>query len=52
MNCSRRQYHKIERAGLRDYLETMFIELENKVSVAMAWELIDIGENGYMIVKE
>ena len=32
VNCSRRQYHKIERAGLRDYLEYVFCELEDKIA--------------------
>ena len=29
--CTRSQYRKIEYAGLRDYLEIMFVELEEKI---------------------
>ena len=52
--CTRSQYRKIEYAGLRDYLETLFTDIENKIAVAMGldWELVDIGENGYMIANE
>ena len=51
--CTRSQYRKIEYAGLRDYLETLFVDMENKIAVAMEldWELVDIGENGYMIAN-
>lgn len=35
-NCSRTQYRKIENAGLHDYLEIMFIELEKKIQEAIA----------------
>ena len=35
-NCSRTQYRKIEHAGLRDYLEIMFIELEEKIQEVIA----------------
>ena len=38
VNCSRRQYHKIERAGLRDYLEYMFCELEDKIASVFEME--------------
>ena len=31
LGCTRKQYKKIERAYLRDYLETMFIDVENKI---------------------
>lgn len=31
LGCTRKQYKKIERAYLRDYLETMFIETEEKI---------------------
>lgn len=31
LGCTRNQYRKIERDGLRDYLETLFIETEEKV---------------------
>ena len=31
LGCTRRQYKKIERAYLRDYLETLFIDVENKI---------------------
>ena len=52
--CTRKQYRKIEYAGLRDYLETLFTGIENKIAVTMGtnWELLDIGENGYMIANE
>ena len=30
LGCTRNQYRKIEYAGLRDYLETLFIETEEK----------------------
>ena len=52
--CTRSQYRKIEYAGLRDYLETLFTDIENKIAIAMGtnWELLDIGENGYMMVNE
>ena len=52
--CTRTQYRKIEYAGLRDYLETLFTDIENKIAVAMGldWELVDIGENGYMMTNE
>ena len=54
IGCTRSQYRKIEYAGLRDYLETLFTDIENKIAVAMGldWELVDIGENGYMIANE
>ena len=54
LGCTRSQYRKIEYAGLRDYLETLFTDIENKIAIAMGtnWELLDIGENGYMIVNE
>ena len=35
-NCSRTQYRKIEYAGLRDYLEYVFYELEGKIREALA----------------
>ena len=52
--CTRSQYRKIEYAGLRDYLEYAFCDIENKIAVAMGldWELVDIGENGYMMANE
>ena len=52
--CTRSQYRKIEYAGLRDYLEYAFCDIENKIAVAMGLdrELVDIGENGYMMVNE
>ena len=52
--CTRSQYRKIENAGLRDYLEWLFTDIENKIAVVMGtnWELLDIGENGYMMVNE
>ena len=52
--CTRIQYRKIEYAGLRDYLEYAFCDIENKIAAAMGldWELVDIGENGYMVVNE
>ena len=31
LGCTRKQYRKIEYAGLRDYLETMFTDVENKI---------------------
>ena len=31
LGCTRNQYRKIEYAGLRDYLETLFIDVENKI---------------------
>ena len=34
--CTRTQYRKIENAGLRDYLEIMFIELEEKIQEVIA----------------
>lgn len=34
--CSRTQYRKIEYAGLRDYLEIMFTELEEKIQEVIA----------------
>ena len=34
--CNRTQYRKIENAGLRDYLEIMFIELEEKIQEVIA----------------
>lgn len=34
--CTRSQYRKIEYAGLRDYLEIMFIELEEKIQEVIA----------------
>ena len=54
IGCTRSQYRKIEYAGLRDYLETLFTDIENKIAIAMGldWELVDIGENGYMIANE
>ena len=54
IGCTRTQYRKIEYAGLRDYLEWLFTDIENKIAVAMGldWELVDIGENGYMIANE
>ena len=54
IGCTRSQYRKIEYAGLRDYLETLFTDIENKIAIAMGtnWELLDIGENGYMMVNE
>lgn len=54
IGCTRSQYRKIEYAGLRDYLETLFTDIENKIAIAMStnWELLDIGENGYMMIKE
>ena len=54
LGCTRSQYRKIEYAGLRDYLEYAFCDIENKIAVAMGldWELVDIGENGYMVVNE
>ena len=32
VGCTRSQYRKIEYAGLRDYLETLFIDIENKIT--------------------
>ena len=54
LGCTRSQYRKIEYDGLRDYLEYVFSDIENKIAIAMGldWELVDIGENGYMIVNE
>ena len=54
LGCTRTQYRKIEYAGLRDYLEYAFCDIENKIAVAMGldWELVDIGENGYMMANE
>ena len=34
--CNRTQYRKIENAGLRDYLEIMFTELEEKIQEVIA----------------
>ena len=34
--CNRTQYRKIEIAGLRDYLEFMFVELEKKIQEVIA----------------
>ena len=34
--CTRSQYRKIEYVGLRDYLETFFTDIENKIALAMA----------------
>lgn len=34
--CTRSQYRKIEYAGLRDYLEIMFVELEEKIQEVIA----------------
>ena len=34
--CTRSQYRKIENAGLRDYLEIMFTELEEKIQEVIA----------------
>lgn len=34
--CNRTQYRKIEHAGLRDYLEIIFIELEEKIQEVIA----------------
>ena len=33
--CTRTQYRKIEYAGLKDYLETLFTDIENKIAIAM-----------------
>ena len=33
VGCTRSQYRKIEYAGLRDYLETLFTDIENKIAV-------------------
>ena len=33
--CTRTQYRKIEYAGLRDYLETLFTDIEKKIAKAM-----------------
>ena len=54
LGCTRSQYRKIEYAGLRDYLEYVFCDIENKIAVAIGlnWELVDIGENGYMLANE
>ena len=35
VGCTRTQYRKIEYTGLRDYLETLFNDIENKIAVAM-----------------
>ena len=35
VSCTRTQYRKIEYTGLRDYLETLFNDIENKIAVAM-----------------
>lgn len=35
VGCTRSQYRKIEYAGLRDYLEWLFTDIENKIAVAM-----------------
>ena len=35
VGCTRTQYRKIEYAGLRDYLETLFTDIENKIAIAM-----------------
>ena len=37
-NCSRTQYRKIEYAGLRDYLEYVFCELEDKIASVLEME--------------
>ena len=36
VGCTRSQYRKIENAGLRDYLEIVFVELEEKIQEAIA----------------
>ena len=36
LGCTRSQYRKIEYAGLRDYLEIMFVELEEKIQEVIA----------------
>ena len=36
VGCTRSQYRKIENAGLRDYLEIMFTELEEKIQEVIA----------------
>lgn len=36
--CTRSQYRKIENAGLRDYLEIMFVELEEKIASVFEME--------------
>ena len=35
LGCTRSQYRKIEYAGLRDYLEYAFCDIENKIAAAM-----------------
>ena len=36
LGCTRTQYRKIEYDGLRDYLEIMFVELEEKIKEVIA----------------
>lgn len=36
IGCTRTQYRKIEYAGLRDYLEYVFCELEDKIQEVIA----------------
>ena len=49
-----RGYYIANKYAIKEYLYDVFYDIENKIAVAMdtTWELLDIGENGYMMVNE
>ena len=49
-----RGYYIANKYAIKEYLYDLYYDVENKIAVAMGldWELVDIGENGYMIVNE
>lgn len=44
VGCTRRQYRKIENAGLRDYLEWLFADIENKIAKFWRDKNVDISK--------
>ena len=49
-----RGYYIANKYAIKEYLYDLYYDVENKIAVAMGtnWELLDIGENGYMMVNE
>ena len=49
-----RGYYIANKYAIKEYLYDVYCDVENKIAVAMGldWELVDIGENGYMMANE
>ena len=49
-----RGYYIANKYAIKEYLYDLYYDGENKIDIAMGldWELVDIGENGYMMANE